>query len=306
MNARTIILAAMLAVSAGLAQPTIAQDGSTVVRRDPIPQRETLRRMTKPITVNTENIRLQDAINFLQQVTGADLEPIWDDGSGDGGLDPEQEVSIRVEGVSALAVLEKLLAQSRDQFGFGSGATWQMTEWGAMQIGPKDILNHNRSLKIYPISDLILVIPNYEDAPTLDLNAVLQSGQGGGGRSPFRNITTDDREYISAEERAEPIIDMVVSLVEPEQWEQNGGSGASVRFWQGNLLVNAPDYIHRGIDGYPYWPAEYTIARTVGGRRYITMGIDTSIGTVEGFDQQPVTGIVPGGGTGGGGNPPPP
>ena len=85
-------------------------------------------------------------------------------------------------------------------------------------------------------------------------------------------------------------------------------TACSIRFWQGALLVNAPDYIHRGIGGYPYWPAEYTIARTVDSRRYVTMTIDTGIAEIEGLDPQPVTAVVPGqpGGSGGGNPPPPP
>ncbi|RLE18612.1 MAG: hypothetical protein DRJ50_12900, partial [Actinobacteria bacterium] len=75
MNARNLSLAAVLVISAGLAPISIAQPQTDpgLIRTDPVPQRETLRRMTKPISVTTENIRIQDAIEFLKQVTGADL-----------------------------------------------------------------------------------------------------------------------------------------------------------------------------------------------------------------------------------------
>jgi len=301
------LLAAALVLAAGTlpadAQPTTPDPASRVARANVPPQRVTLQRMMKRITVNFDDASLRDAVSFLVQVTGAEIEPVWDDGSGN-GLDPEQLVSVHADNMTALNILERLLHQASGAFGFGGGATWQMTEWGSMQIGPKEVLNEDRYVRIYPISDLIYEIPDFVNAPELDLNAVLQSGQGGGGQSPFQTNQDDNRDRLSPEDRAQPIIDMLVNLVEPEQWEQNGGSGASVRFWQGSLLVNAPDYIHRGIDGYPWWPAEYTVASTVNDRRYVTMTIDTGISKVKGFEPQPVTGVVPGQGSGG--NPPPP
>ena len=301
------LLAAALVLAAGAApaaaQATRPEPGRRVARASVPPQRVTLQRMMKRVTVNFEDASLRDAVAFIVQVTGAEIEPVWDDGSGN-GLDPEQLVAVHADDMTALDILERLLHQASDGFGFGGGATWQMTEWGAMKIGPKEILNQDRYVRIYPISDLIYEIPDFTDAPKLDLNSVLQSSQGGGGQSPFQQNNDTDRERLTPEERAQPIVDMLVNLVEPEQWEDNGGSGASVRYWQGALLVNAPDYIHRGIDGYPYWPAEYTVARTVDSRRYVTMSIDTGISTVDGFAQDPVTAVVPG--QSGGGDPPPP
>jgi hypothetical protein len=41
---------------------------------------------------------------------------------------------------------------------------------------------------------------------------------------------------------------VVTDLVEPEQWEENGGSAATIRYFQGGLLENAPGYIHRQLD----------------------------------------------------------
>ena len=38
-------------------------------------------------------------------------------------------------------------------------------------------------------------------------------------------------------------------------WTDNGGEGASMHLFNGTLIVNAPDYIHRQINGYSYWPS---------------------------------------------------
>jgi hypothetical protein len=86
---------------------------------------------------------------------------------------------------------------------------------------------------------------------------------------------------------------LITQLVEQEEWVDNGGEGGTIRYYNGNLLVNAPDYMHRQINGYSYWPS-YT-ARRVGGQRYVSLNMDSSIGTVDGFVDWPITAVTPGG-----------
>ena len=39
-------------------------------------------------------------------------------------------------------------------------------------------------------------------------------------------------------------------MIEPEAWEDNGGHRAVMSYFEGALVVRAPDYIHRQIGGY--------------------------------------------------------
>lgn len=87
--------------------------------------------------------------------------------------------------------------------------------------------------------------------------------------------------------------------MEPEQWLTGGGT-ASIRYFQNSLLVRAPDFVHRQLGGYPWWPSTGTSAAVINGRRYVSLDVDTSIATVDDLVNQPVTGVV-GGGTPGGG-----
>ena len=52
--------------------------------------------------------------------------------------------------------------------------------------------------------------------------------------------------------KAEQIIELIVELVEAEGWARNGGSWASIRYHEGNLLIKAPDFVHRRVGGYPF------------------------------------------------------
>jgi hypothetical protein len=222
-----------------------------------VPQRDTLIRMTRKITVDFTDKRLEDVINFIQTSSGADIEALWADERNSDGLDKEKLVSVKVDNQTFLTLVEKILERAKGDT--GGECTWQMSESGAIQLGPKDRLNKIRRVQIYDINDLIVEIPEYTDVPRIDLQQALQAsaqGGGGGGQSPFREQGNDDQQQKTRErqERIDEVVQLLQQLVEPEQWVDNGGSGGTLKVFRGALVVNAPDYMHRAIDGYKYWP----------------------------------------------------
>ncbi len=258
------------------------------------PKRETLIKLMKPVDIAFEETRLEDAIDFIRTQTGVDMEVIWAGGSDAVGLDRDKPITLRANRVTALDALERVL------FKTGAGAeesTWQLGDSGELQVGLKESLNKFPRMELYDVSDLLLDMPDYDRVPTIDLQTALQSSQGGGG-NPFRDDQQNDdqRRQDRARrkvERGEEIIDLITELVETTQWERNGGS-ARIRYYQGQVIVTAPDYIHRSLAGYPFWPSGSTSVAMVEGRRYVKLGIDPSIATVDGFAQSEATAVVGG------------
>ncbi len=288
----TFVVTAGLLGSLGVVTPTLAQERLSA-KRTVSPHRANLVLMQRQVDVDLEETRLEDIMTFLTEFTGAELEVLWATDRAE-GLDKEMLITVSGSKMSALAFLEKVLFKTQDGF---IEASWQMTRYGTIQVGTKDRLNRFKRTEIYDINDMLFVIPDYADAPEIDLESVLQQGEGGQGQSPFDdNNDDDDEDRLTRQERAQEIVDLIVDLVEPDQWLDNGGSGGSIRYFQGSLIVNAPDYLHRQVNGYPFWPARRT-ATSPSGKRYVTLDMDNSIGTVDGFDQRPVTGTA-GGGTG--------
>jgi hypothetical protein len=225
-------------------------------------ERETIVKLLRPVTVELTGQRLEDVMRYLTDVTGAEIDVLWMDDSNAVGLDPEQTINLRVRNASALSMLERILEQAATNFGEPGSYTWQFTTYGTFEIGPKERLNRNRRVEVYDINDLLFEVPDFTEAPTFDLNSVLQGNQGGGGgQSPFQQTgqgqnQRDDRP--TRQDLADDLIAMITQIVETEQWEDNGGDGATIRYYQGHLLVNGPDYVHRGINGYRWWPARLT------------------------------------------------
>ncbi|MCC6427593.1 MAG: hypothetical protein IT435_12325 [Phycisphaerales bacterium] len=262
------------------------------------PERDTLVKLARPLTVEFKESRLEDVIKFLAEVTGADIEAMWLDEQNASGLNKDMLITMTTKNLNALKVLEKVLQKSSEKGDFLENG-WQMSDTGAIQIGPKDRLNVFKRLELYDINDLLLELPRYDQAPEFDLQAVLQSsnaGGGGGGQSPFRDTqqNRDASTGLTRDEKGRQVIDIITQLIETEQWSDNGGTGGTIRYYQGSLMVNAPDYIHRQINGYDYWPASAQTATVVHGRRWVSLNLDTATSVLEGFANQPVTAVVPG------------
>jgi hypothetical protein len=254
------------------------------------PQRDTLIRMQRPISIVFTDTTLEASMKFIAEVTGADIEVMWTDDQNNVGLDKDKIINLRIEKRTALDTVEKLLEKATGESTGPGGCTWQVSETGTLQVGPKERLNKFKRVEIYSVQDLLLEIPNYTEAPEFDLQSVLQNSGQGSSQSPFRdNGDEDTTDRKPLQERVDDLIRLLTELVEPEQWIENGGDGASIRYYQGSLIVNGPDYVHRQLNGYPYWSQRATKYSMSKGRRYVTLGVDTSAAQLNGIANQKVT-----------------
>jgi len=215
------------------------------------------RNLLKPITVDLTNARLEDVMRFIAEVGNLDLDVMWRDSQFTDGLDKEATVSVSVHNASVLSLLDRVLKKAdTDVF---SESTWQFGPLGRVQVGPKTRLNRFAYLKTYDINDLVFDIANAVDGPQIDLNNVLNqassSGGGGGGSgSIFSGNEEVDTTRVSPEERVDAVLDLIRGFIEPDQWDTAGGDGGRIMSFGNSLLIRAPDYIHRQLEGYSFWP----------------------------------------------------
>lgn len=282
--------------------------GQVVVRSSGNPKKDTLLKMMATASVEFKETRLEEVMRWVQATSGADMDVLWMDDQTGTGLDKDALVTAKFENRTLLDVVEGVMERFGDSTGSGGGATWQMTQSGAIQVSTKDRLNKYRRVEVYPIRDLLLETPNYTNSYELDLQQALQQagqqGGGGGGQSPFKeNDQGEEEQRRNIQEKANEVIDILTQLVEPDQWQQNGGEAATIRYFQGALLVNAPDYIHRGLNGYPWWSRGATRVSHQGSRRYVSMSMEAGTNMLERLENQPVTATTGGAPTppGGGG-----
>jgi len=236
------------------------------------------------VTVRFEGDPARDAIAYLADRIGVKIIGRYSSNCIGIGIDPDAPITLNVDSAPAVLVLERVLAQCGD---FGSEATWQLRD-GYIEVGTKERLNAVREVRIYAVDDLLIEAPNFDNAPGIDLDTILDGGDGGGtgggglgggggsgiggpgggglgdggfgspggggsGNGGFGNPFTeqgDEPDRTPKPELAEDLIDIITESIEPDVWARAGGLGATIRYWRGAFIVHAPDYVHRQLGWY--------------------------------------------------------
>lgn len=218
-------------------------------------RRATARKLTQPISIELNDTRLEDIIQFIRDFSGVEIEAYWRDERGESGLNRDQSITISVKDATVITLIERVLAKAETDF---SPATWQFAPGGGggtIEVGPRSRLNKQAYLVMYDIQDLLFQVPDFPDAPQLDLDQVLNQGaQGGGagGGSVFGESGEQTPIGPTEEELGRRLVDLITEYIEPEQWDINGGDGGTIREYSRHLIIRAPDYIHRQLAGYPF------------------------------------------------------
>jgi hypothetical protein len=238
----------------------------------------------------------RDVFEYLKAVLDINLIVRYSDDPVGHGIDPETPITLEVEELPAIDILELVL----EQCSAVEQCTWQLRN-GFIEAGTKERLSADgaQEVRSYPIGDLLYEPVQFEDSPPIGFQGVhydaarhfgVYPGSFGGylghsfggyygggyntgysgsfgpqvGRYPGRSggryfrpgsgYPLDRNSPEEKAERAQEIVELIVSTIEPMAWRRNGGEWASITYQDGVLIVRAPDYIHRQINGYPPVP----------------------------------------------------
>ena len=256
--------------------PVVTRSRSTVSARESVEERQG--RMLgvllyTDLTVSFEETPARSAIKALRAALGIIIIGRFNDDSTGHGIDPDAPITFDVEAMPAIDVLEVIL----DQCTLTEDCTWQLRN-SFVEVGTKRRLANPGAWEVrtYPVRDLLLE-PPYFAGPGL---GALGSLTGGGFTN--RKLPGD---------LAVELLDLIVDTVEPEAWEppqpprpddestpvlapavpdpdraapaaggdpdpqkekfRRRGKWATMRYWRGNLIVRAPDFVHRELGGTP-------------------------------------------------------
>jgi hypothetical protein len=209
-----------------------------------------------------QGVTLNDAIDFLRDVSGANITVNWK-ALESAGVSRDSAVNLHLRGVTMRKALELLLNEA----GGGDQLTFDVDQ-GVIEITTRELADSRMITRVYPVDDLIMEIPDFTDAPQFSLDASQnQSGGGGGGggggaggggggqvtvaNTLFANqgqLNQSQNQGKTKTERAQDLVDLIENLVFPDIWSDHGGK-ASIRYFNGSLVVTAPRSVQEAIGG---------------------------------------------------------
>jgi uncharacterized membrane protein YgcG len=213
---------------------------------------------------------LKDSFDFLRDVSGANIHVNWRALEA-AGVTGDTQVNVRLRDVPLHKVLTVLLNEA------GVGLLTYYTSDGVIEVTTAELADKEMVTKVYPVDDLIMEVPDFDNAPSFSLEDSQGSGGsggssggsrggggggggygggggggGGGGNSGFTfggNGGTEQKEKTKTKtERADELVTMIRETIRPDIWREAGGP-ASIRYYNGNLVVTAPRSVHEALGG---------------------------------------------------------
>jgi hypothetical protein len=225
----------------------------------------------KEVSVTFDGTPAREAFEFLKTSLGINMVVRYSDDLIGHGIDPESPITLTVEDMRALDLLQLML----DQCALVEECTWQLRS-SFLEVGTKERLAvpAARTVRIYPIDDLLYEVPKFEDAPSVGFvesvyggylggwgyggggygygHGGYYGGAGGGYGGSIQPMSTGSDD--SRLQRAQEIMELIVDAIDPAAWTLNGGDWADIKYRDGVLIVRAPDFIHRQVGGYGQVP----------------------------------------------------
>ena len=193
--------------------------------------------------VKFDNISLSDAVDFLRDVTGANMHVNWRALEG-AGVGKDALINLRMRSVQLSKVLRLVLSEA----GSGNAVLTYYDDDNVLEVTTREIADSTMFTKVYPVDDLLMEIPDFVNPPTFNIQQTPSGRGGGGGGNALQGAGTSGNQgmQMTREQRAQQLIDTIQTIVKPEIWNTNGGPGA-IRFFNGALIVTAPRSVHEAL-----------------------------------------------------------
>lgn len=252
---RSLIAVSILLATLGMAPVLIAQErlrpesevrpaAPTVTPAAPSASRAMVTRLPDVHLIDTP---LGDVIEFLRDVSGANIHVDWR-ALEIIGVGRDTPITVRLRNATLGMVLRFALREA------GGEQLMHYIDGGVIHITTRAIADDRMIVRIYPILDLIVEIPDFEPRGMSlhDARAARGGRSGGGGAGLFGGQGTRQTEdqALTRRERAEQLIELITSTIEPDIWDVAGGK-ARIRYLNGNLIVTAPRHVHERLAAFP-------------------------------------------------------
>jgi len=207
--------------------------------------RQVMEKLKQPIPVTFDGNRLENVIEYLRNVTGADFFVNWRALEG-AGIEPGTTVTLQLNNVPGDKALNLIL----DQVGGDLVPLGYTVDDGVVTISTRENLGKNTVFQTYDIRDLVVQAPGFDQAPDFDLSAITESaGGGGGGGGGQQDLFGDveEEDDLGRGQLISQIMQLIRDTVDPDNWRANGGLVSSMSELNGSLIVNTTSENHRKV-----------------------------------------------------------
>ena len=204
--------------------------------------------LDQPVPVDFRGVPFDQAIERLVDTHRLNIIVNWHDLERAG---IERAVPVDLSLPSEIT-LKKALTEILEQAGGGVVEVGYEVADGAITIATQQFLDKKTFPAVYNITDLLMEIPQFTDAPMMDLRYAMQSSAMVSERADLPWIRGDDDDDEPEEDpermnRVRKVMELIQDTVAPDSWRDRGGSIGTMREINGQLVVTQNSAAHRQI-----------------------------------------------------------
>jgi hypothetical protein len=220
--------------------------------------------------VDFRNVTLGDAVAFLRDVSGETIHVNWK-GLDAAGVTRDTVINLKLQKVTLRQALKLVLSEAA-----GTTDLTFYREEGLIEVTTRELADSQMIVVVYPVQDLLaepleaVAFPEFTsntDSSNAggNYNNSSRNNRGNSGTSRYTSQRGNDRGTTlnsfapnantnqmgrnpDQAPKSEQLLDLIVATVSPDVWTQNGGK-ASIRLFDGNLVVSAPRSVHEALGG---------------------------------------------------------
>lgn len=202
--------------------------------------------------VQYTDVPFEQVMEAIKDFTKANVVVRWEK-LEDAGVEKDKPITIAVKNLPLSMVLWMIMNEAG-----GSDVKLAYRASGNLLIvSTEEDLGKEMIVKVYDVTDLLVNVPRFTNAPQIDPSQALSNtgGSGGGGGGNIFQDEGDDEDDDEGDRNAleapgiRELINLIVATVEPDSWEQNGGTGSITPF-RSQLVVRNNILVHQRLNGY--------------------------------------------------------
>jgi len=205
--------------------------------------------------VKFDKVRLEDAIAWLADTTGANVWVAWKELEAEGGITRDTTVSLTLKNVKAITALELL---TRDVSTLNCPTGVKLDD-GVAVVARYERRGADQVTRAYDVRDLIASAIAATEALGRTRAATrpaaveeverVQTGPGGGSGTLRRSVEPA-ASPPPQEQAADALIKALIGNVTPGDWRENGGVVAGCRYFAGKLVITHTPEGHAAVAAF--------------------------------------------------------
>lgn len=206
--------------------------------------------LDRPVTVDFVKTPFNEVVAQLAKGQNVNIIVNWNDLARSG---VKRDVAVDLSLPREIS-LKKVLTEVLEQAGGGEVALGYEIADNAINVGTRQTLDRETVTRVYDISDLLMEVPHFTDAPMVDLrHATPRPKKVSEDQAvPWKYGDDDDDEAESNpnhDARVKKIIDLIEETIAPASWRDRGGTIGKIKEINGQLVVTQNAAAQRQIVG---------------------------------------------------------